>query len=102
MSAPDRIWAIFEAHKNPKDKVPRVFASASKTKGQEYIRSDLCTPTDERVARLVENLIAEIHEQCWPSDPAPATPQSNEREKVLGEVGAILRAALRDLEGDKP
>ena len=53
MSAPDRIWAIFEAHKNPKDKVPRVFASASKTKGQEYTRADICDPMqDERVKRL--------------------------------------------------
>lgn len=38
--APERIWAAFEGHPNPKDR-PYVHATTMKTKGVEYIRADL-------------------------------------------------------------
>ncbi|AVX04187.1 hypothetical protein MXMO3_01661 [Maritalea myrionectae] len=38
---PKRIWAVFEPHENPNDKVPRVYASASPTKGVEYVQANI-------------------------------------------------------------
>lgn len=49
--APDKIWAVFEPHPNPKDKVPYVYASASQTKGNPYL---LSTPPREHADELVE------------------------------------------------
>jgi len=39
-NAPERIWAVFEQHESNRGH-PVVFASAKKTKGQEYVRADL-------------------------------------------------------------
>ena len=87
MSASERIWAIFEAHKNPKDSAPRVFASASETKGQEYVRVDLCDPTqDDRVRALVD--AAERLADLWDKD---ATDR-------IGPATRQIRVALRALE----
>ncbi|QDP65838.1 MAG: hypothetical protein Unbinned7865contig1001_37 [Prokaryotic dsDNA virus sp.] len=52
-NAPDKIWAVFEPHPNPKDKVPYVYACASQTKGKPYL---LSTPAREHADELVEAL----------------------------------------------
>ena len=44
-NAPDRIWAIFEAHHNPEDERPYVYATTSKTLGTEYVRADIAVPS---------------------------------------------------------
>ena len=93
MSAPDRIWAVFEPHENSKDLIPRVFASASPTRGAEYRRADLCAPTqNERVRRLVK-VEEGFMDAVWEALKADANDLRKQR-RIL----EAFRAALRDLE----
>lgn len=54
MTKPDKIWAVFKEYRNPKDKVPEVYASASPTKGDEFL---LSTPAREHAEELVNALV---------------------------------------------
>lgn len=52
VEAPERIWATFEPHESGKGH-PHTYATAARTKGQEYIRADLARP-EARAAGKVE------------------------------------------------
>lgn len=64
-TAPERIWATFEAHPNPKDKVPYVFASAARTKGVEYVPADTITAQQAVIDELVSALEPFSKEAEW-------------------------------------
>ena len=66
MTKPDKIWAVFKEYRNPKDKVPEVYASASPTKGDEFL---LSTPAREHAEELVEALEEYANEENWRLNP---------------------------------
>ena len=91
MSAPEGIWAVTEPNDESADILGDVYAQQTPDgmvgKPVKYIRADLCTPTDERVAALVNALkdLLEAHESGWP-------------DKQDWGAGDRARAALRDMD----
>jgi hypothetical protein len=77
LQAPERIWAHFEPHENPKDKIPRVFASASETGCTEYIRADVAKEY-ERAA--YERGLVQAHEVV----------EVQENEYYIGKTGTVV------------
>ena len=79
--APERIW-ITESPSIARMGACHVHKLTDAT---EYVRADLCTPTDERVARLVNAVKAMPDDWCCDDDCDPCEE---------------LRAALRDMGAD--
>ena len=86
MTKPDKIWAVFKEYRNPKDKVPEVYASASPTKGDEFL---LSTPAREHAEELVEVIISlsDALEHALYQLPKDCN-------QILGMKGALGRAAV--------
>ena len=103
MSAPERIWAHRE-HNDETWKYGTFWTSYHDSAGitQEYVRADLCTPTDERVQALeAEN--ARLRYVLGGVRGAIKTGR-NEPLVIWAEqidIALDTRAALRDMEGGK-
>ena len=83
MSAPERIW-VEKSIAEKGNHGSTAWHNTDEPSDIEYVRADLCTPTDERVARLVNAVKAMPDDWCCDGDCDPCEE---------------LRAALRDMEG---
>jgi len=80
---PEKIWAVFEKHPNPKETEPYVYASSAQTKGTKYIRAD-----------LVNELIAAAYEDAAEVAFGSLSNGTGVRDEILAQTPDDARAAL--------
>jgi len=80
---PEKIWAVFEKHPNPKETEPYVYASSAQTKGTKYIRAD-----------LVNELIAAAYEDAAEVAFGSFANGTGVRDEILALTPDDARAAL--------